>query len=62
MKTALHMLVLLAIILQGFIPMGYMPSAQEGKVAVVICSGAGGTKTVYLDKDQVPFSQEDNHE
>lgn len=58
MKTVFNMLVLLALLLQGFIPMGYMPSAENGKVAVVICSGSGGNKTIYLDKDQIASSHE----
>lgn len=62
MKTVINMLILLAIVLQGFIPLGYMPSVQGDKVAVVICSGTGGTKTVYLDQDQAPASEDTQHE
>lgn len=42
---------LLALVLRGFVPPGYMPDArafEKGRVALTLCSAAGTVSTVYL--------------
>ena len=43
-------------------PTGFMPSFDSsGKIALVICT-LEGEKTVYIDKDQTPTAQHENHD
>jgi hypothetical protein len=45
-------ILLLAVLLNGLIPAGFMPGGREG-TPVVICHGIG-TAVIYLDKDGRP--------
>ena len=53
-------LLLLAFALRALVPVGYMPdfaAAAKGEYKVVICSAAG-SKTISLDADGLPASQQ----
>jgi hypothetical protein len=59
-------LILLAITVQGLIPLGFMPSINnnDGKVEIVICTGKGPA-TVLVDAHMVPGAadeQGDSHD
>lgn len=51
---ALNILVLLAFLLQAFVPAGFMPSfGDDGKVKISICT-AQGFQTIFVDGAQSP--------
>lgn len=52
-KKLVKIMALLAVLLQGIIPLGFMPGKAAAGTAIVICSGLG-MKTVIVDDNDQP--------
>lgn len=52
-RTAFLLLVILAVLTRAFIPAGFMPEAQGGKIAITICHGAD-LQTIFVDAPVQP--------
>ncbi len=62
LRSSLLMLALLAVVLRGLVPLGFMPDLQrEAGTPFVICSGTD-IQTIYLDQDGNPAPQNSQHE
>jgi hypothetical protein len=57
-RIALLMTLLLSVMLQGFIPAGFMPSFDK-QATIVICTPSG-TKTIAVDAHQAPHHNADD--
>lgn len=51
-RFVLTSLLMLGLFLHAMVPTGFMPSADNGKIAMVICSGMG-EKTVMVDSNDL---------
>lgn len=62
LRAGLLLLALVAVVLRGLVPMGFMPgSSQEAGTALVICSGVD-TQTIYLDENGQPAKPGEAHD
>ena len=62
LRAALLLLALVAIVVRGLVPIGFMPgSQQEAGTTLVICSGVD-TQTIYLDENGQPATPDDAHD
>lgn len=62
LRSGLLMLALLAVVLRGLVPMGFMPAAHaEAGTPFVICSGTD-IQTIYLDEDGQPAPADASHD
>ncbi len=62
LRASLLLLALIAVVLRGLVPMGFMPGLhQEAGTTLVICSGVD-TQTIYLDENGNPAKPGDAHD
>lgn len=59
----LSCLILAALVAQGLVPAGFMPTvrADSGKIEIVICTGTGPA-TIMMDAHMVPGADDDAHD
>jgi hypothetical protein len=58
MARFLQIVVVLAIALQGLMPLGFMPGSVAGGTPMVICSGIGQTAVITLDENGQPVGEQ----